>query len=176
MPKSFLNQDYCTPSTACSPLTYRAANVLLNHSTLRAFFTEGANFVYALDALPLDASKDPCGNKATRWVARPGAHIMIHRSDSKANRGADRAIEGLFLRPSKTSSGFVCLRLDSLQTVVSYHIYVFDNPNLLLRRVLASDLHRGHGGVLKGPAKLFQDQLRSLFASPVGQAGGHFRR
>ena len=47
MPKTFLNQDYCTPSRACSPITYRAANVVLNHSTLRALHEGTGAYVYA---------------------------------------------------------------------------------------------------------------------------------
>ena len=74
-PKTFLNEQTCAISHGCRPDDYLGGSFVLNHSTIRAFFTEGANFVYALDALPLDTSIDPCGNRATRWVARPGACV-----------------------------------------------------------------------------------------------------
>ena len=37
VPKTFQNAHTCRPSAACSPVTYRDASVLLNHSSLLRF-------------------------------------------------------------------------------------------------------------------------------------------
>ena len=68
-PKTFLNRDYCKPSIACSPLTYRAANVLLNHSTLRTFHERTDAYIYAVAGLRLEgsAATSPCTG-TSRWV------------------------------------------------------------------------------------------------------------
>ena len=60
VPKTFLNQDYCTPSRACSPITYRAANVVLNHTTLRALHEGTGAYVYAVAGLRLVGSSPDC--------------------------------------------------------------------------------------------------------------------
>ena len=51
------------------------------------------------------------------------------------------------------------------------------DPKIRLHQVLTSDeLHRGHGGVLKGPAELLHGQPRGLFGSPEDLALGSAKR
>ena len=67
VPKTFQNAHTCRPSAACSPVTYRDASVLLNHSSLRTFHELTSAYVYAIEGLRLDPSAaSPCVGTA-RW-------------------------------------------------------------------------------------------------------------
>jgi cullin-associated NEDD8-dissociated protein 1 len=67
-PKSFLNQDTCSPSTACSPVSYRSVGVHLNHSTLRTFHERTNAYIYAIAGLRLDMTiGSPCIG-SSRWM------------------------------------------------------------------------------------------------------------
>ena len=52
VPKTFQNAHSCRPSTACSPVTYRDASVLLNHTSLRTFHQLTNSHVYVERAAP----------------------------------------------------------------------------------------------------------------------------
>jgi cullin-associated NEDD8-dissociated protein 1 len=67
-PKTFLNEDTCVVSRGCQPDAYTSNQFELNSTTLRQFFLQGNNFVYAIDNLPLDTGKDPC-HQRVRWRA-----------------------------------------------------------------------------------------------------------
>ena len=67
VPKSFLNADTCMPSTACSPISYRAAAILLNASTLGTMHRLSKSYIYAVAGLQLDHTADsPCIG-TSRW-------------------------------------------------------------------------------------------------------------
>ena len=66
-PKTFLNEDTCVISHGCGPDQY-TGEFQLNSTTLRAFFIEGNNLVYAVDDLPVRSDQDPC-RRTTRWRA-----------------------------------------------------------------------------------------------------------
>ena len=89
VPKTFLNQDYCTPSRACSPITYRAANVVLNHTTLRALHEGTGAYVYAVAGLRLVgssfASASPCVG-SSRWIRLNGACGALETALSTATK------------------------------------------------------------------------------------------
>eukprot|EP01047_Picozoa_sp_COSAG01_P010083 COSAG01_NODE_423_length_17260_cov_203.736962_17_plen_589_part_00 len=68
-PKSFLNEHTCVVSHGCMADDYTGRSFQLNSTTLRQFFLQGNNYVYAIDALPLGTSNaDPCKDKV-RWRA-----------------------------------------------------------------------------------------------------------
>ena len=67
VPKTFQNAHTCRPSTACSPVTYRDASVLLNHSSLRIFHQLTGSHIYAVAGLQLEPGvTSPCIGTA-RW-------------------------------------------------------------------------------------------------------------
>lgn len=68
VPKTFQNAHTCRPSTACSPVTYRDASVLLNHSSLRIFHQLTNSHIYAVTGLRLEGegTQSPCIGTA-RW-------------------------------------------------------------------------------------------------------------
>ena len=67
VPKTFQNAHACRPSTACSPVTYRDASVLLSHSSLRTFHQLTGAHIYSISGLRLDdGDGSPCIG-AARW-------------------------------------------------------------------------------------------------------------
>ena len=67
VPKTFLNAHTCRPSAKCSPLTYREANVPLNHSSLRTLHELTNTYIYAVSGLRLESgAPSPCVGTA-RW-------------------------------------------------------------------------------------------------------------
>jgi cullin-associated NEDD8-dissociated protein 1 len=65
-PKTNLNEHGCTVLYGCRPNDYSSNSFELNETTIRAFFTSGNNYVYAVDSLPLPTSSDPC-TQSVRW-------------------------------------------------------------------------------------------------------------
>jgi uncharacterized protein (DUF1800 family) len=67
-PKTWLNERSCVVARGCEPDAYAGDDFELNATTIRQFFLEGNNFVYAIDSLPLQGNEDPC-KKEVRWRA-----------------------------------------------------------------------------------------------------------
>lgn len=88
VPKTFQNAHTCRPSTACSPVTYRDASVLLNHSSLSIFHQVTSSHIYAVTGLRLDGSGvvSPCiGTARWRKLSGPcGADETALDADTKA--------------------------------------------------------------------------------------------
>ena len=67
-PKTFLNRASCVRAPACNPTSFAAASVVLNHTTLRLFYTLSGRHLHSMENLRLEGAwaKSPCEG-TSRW-------------------------------------------------------------------------------------------------------------
>lgn len=129
VPKTFQNAHTCKPSTACAPLTYRDASVVLNHTSLRTFHQLTGAHIYAVAGLRLDAHgvRSPCIGTA-RWRKLDGGACGASETalDAATKATLAQAIRGStdaanpYVRdaiPNTVSNGSCTAELDGVSTV-----------------------------------------------------------
>jgi len=73
--KTFLNEAGCQRKPSCSPAEFSSAEVALDETTLRLWYTASSKFVYAIQNLRLEApyNVSPCKMKSSRWSHQAGS-------------------------------------------------------------------------------------------------------
>ena len=105
VPKTFLNAHTCIRAAACAPASYGRTPITLDEPMLRAFYTTGGSFVYAVSGLRLEAAyaASPCaGVSRWKWLGAgcgaAGASGGLSSGVLSAIGGALRAAAGGIVR------------------------------------------------------------------------------
>lgn len=89
-PKTFLNRHTCVRRPGCSAAKYSSANITLNATTIRTFYTTAGKLVLALDGLsPTD---DPCRSRYSRWQRTTGSCMQDSPFNAASRSGITQAI------------------------------------------------------------------------------------
>jgi len=92
VPKTWLNAKTCVPSPGeCAPLHFGSANVTLDDTMLRRFYSEGGKHVHYVHGLMVDIP--PCNGARSRWAKREGVTEGACSTRSKFSQELDSSFD-----------------------------------------------------------------------------------
>jgi hypothetical protein len=99
----------------------------------------------------------------SKWIAFPGQWVYVKVDGTKANRGDVLSEPGIFIKPARSSGGFIVRLFRTWKATHCYDVRATDDQRLRLARLIENDALNNQHADVDIPQAVRSEQLRALF-------------